>query len=75
MATTSATLSPNVGARFGRAWERGRAQVNRISPEAGDALLYFASAVFALVTIYTSTNGLYQVWGRMALSPFLFGEV
>ena len=34
MATTSATLSPNVGARFGRAWERGRAQVNRISPEA-----------------------------------------
>ena len=75
MATTSATLSPNVGARFGRAWERGRAQVNRISPEAGDALLYFASAVFALVTIYTSTNGLYQVWGRMALSPFLFGAL
>ena len=75
MATTSATLLPNVGAQFGRAWQRGRAQVNRISPEAGDALLYFASAVFALVTIYTSTNGLYQVWGRMALSPFLFGAL
>jgi hypothetical protein len=37
--------------------------------------LYFASAVFALVTISTSTNALYQVWGRMALSPFLFGAL
>ena len=26
-----------------------------------------------LLTIYTSTNALYQVWGRMALSPFVFG--
>ena len=47
----------------------------RISPEAGDALLYFGSAVFALITIYTSENALYQVWGRMALAPFVFGAL
>jgi hypothetical protein len=51
----------------------GRAR--RISPVNGDALLYALSAAFALVTIYTSTNGLYQVWGRMALAPFVFGAV
>ena len=44
-------------------------------PSAGDALLYFASALFAFATIYTSTNALYQVWGRMALSPFVFGAL
>ena len=33
------------------------------------------SALFALLTIYTSTNALYQVWGRMALLPFAFGAV
>jgi Glycosyltransferase family 87 len=57
------------------AWLRARGELARISPEAGDALLYFASAVFALITIYTSENGLYQVWGRMALSPFVFGAL
>ena len=41
----------------------------------GDALLYGVSALFALGTIYTSTNALYQVWGRMALSPFVFGAL
>ena len=46
-----------------------------IPPEWGDALLYFASALFALATIYTSTNALYEVWGRMALSPFAFGAL
>ena len=54
-----------------RVWGR----IKRISPEAGDALLYGASALFALLTIYTSTNALYQVWGRMALLPFVFGAV
>ena len=33
------------------------------------------SALFALLTIFTSTNALYQVWGRMALLPFAFGAV
>jgi hypothetical protein len=75
MATTSPTAFTAPGARAGQAWERVRAQVNRISPEAGDALVYFASAIFALVTIFTSTNPLYQVWGRMALSPFAFGAL
>ncbi|HSZ36768.1 MAG TPA: glycosyltransferase 87 family protein [Acidimicrobiales bacterium] len=50
-------------------------RVRRISPVNGDALLYGTSAVFALGTIYTSTNGLYEVWGRMALAPFAFGAV
>ena len=36
-------------------------------------MLYGVSALFALLTIYTSTNALYQVWGRMALLPFAFG--
>ena len=54
-----------------RAWER----VKRITPEVGDALLYGVSALFALLTIDTSTNALYQVWGRMALLPFAFGAV
>ena len=54
---------------------RAKTQLARISPEAGDALLYFGSAVFALITIYTSENALYQVWGRMALSPFVFGAL
>src|SRR6202050_3424294 len=50
-------------------------RVMAIPPEWGDALLYFASALFAFATIYTSTNALYQVWGRMALSPFAFGAL
>jgi hypothetical protein len=54
-----------------RVFERTR----RIAPVNGDALLYAVSALFALVTIYTSTNGLYQVWGRMALAPFAFGAL
>ncbi len=74
MPTTSLTIT-DWGKRSGdlarRAWDR----VGRISPEGGDALLYFASALFALVTIYTSSNGLYQVWGRMALAPFAFGAL
>jgi hypothetical protein len=56
-------------------WRDTVERVKRISPEAGDALLYGASALFALITIFTSTNALYQVWGRMALTPFAFGAV
>jgi hypothetical protein len=74
MPTTSLTII-DWGKRSGDvarlAWNR----LCRISPEAGDALLYFASALFALGTIYTSTNALYQVWGRMALAPFAFGAL
>jgi hypothetical protein len=75
MQTDSATTIPSWAApladRFWRVWGR----IERISPEVGDTLLYGASAVFALITIYTSTNALYQVWGRMALLPFVFGAL
>ncbi len=72
MPTTPATTIPIWSSA---AWQRVLGRANRISPEAGDALLYGASALFALLTIYTSTNALYQVWGRMALSPFVFGAL
>ncbi len=82
MATPTATPLDRPGAttalasaRLTAAWERSKTELARISPEAGDALLYFGSAVFALITIYTSENALYQVWGRMALSPYVFGVV
>jgi hypothetical protein len=71
---TSTTLSV-WGARLTGAWQRAVERCARISPEAGDALLYAGSALFAFITIYTSTNALYQVWGRMALAPFVFGAV
>ena len=73
MSTLSSTMNvwtPGV-ARVRRAFE----WVKRIPPEAGDALLYGGSALFALLTIYTSTNALYEVWGRMALLPFGFGAL
>jgi len=77
MATPTAQPMDSAGSAPGlaSAWLRAKTQLARISPEAGDALLYFGSAVFALITIYTSENALYQVWGRMALSPFVFGAL
>ena len=77
MATPTATPMDSAGSApaLASAWLRAKTQLARISPEAGDALLYVGSAVFALITIYTSENALYQVWGRMALSPFVFGAV
>jgi hypothetical protein len=74
MQTTSA-IFPTWSARLTSAWQWSLDRFNRISPEAGDALLYLGSALFAFITIYTSTNALYQVWGRMALAPFVFGAV
>ncbi|MGA2933388.1 MAG: glycosyltransferase family 87 protein [Acidimicrobiales bacterium] len=74
MPTNSATI-PSWAAPVVDLWQRALDRTKRISPESGDALLYLASAVFALATIYTSTNALYQVWGRMALSPFAFGAL
>ncbi len=61
MPTNSATM-PSWTAPIVDLWQRGLERTKRISPEAGDALLYLGSAVFALVTIYTSANALYQVW-------------
>jgi len=75
MATFSSTMYPTWANGLTALSRRGLDRVKRISPEAGDAMLYFGSALFALVTIYTSDIALYQVWGRMALSPFAFGAL
>ena len=74
MPTDSATMMPTWASLAGL-WQRTVVRIKRIPPETGDALLYGASALFALLTIYTSTNALYQVWGRMALLPFVFGAL
>ena len=74
MPTDSATMMPTWASLVGP-WQRIVGRVKGIPPETGDALLYGASALFALLTIYTSTNALYQVWGRMALLPFVFGAL
>jgi hypothetical protein len=79
MLTAAATSAPTVfseGSLTGQLLavpRRAVDRVRRIPPEVGDAILYFVSALFALITIFTSTNPLYQVWGRMALSPYAFG--
>lgn len=74
MPTDSATTMPNWASLAG-VWQRMVVRIKGIPPETGDALLYGASALFVLLTIYTSTNALYQVWGRMALLPFVFGAL
>ena len=74
MPTDSATTMPTWASLVGL-WQRIVVRIKGIPPETGDALLYGASALFALLTIYTSTNALYQVWGRMALLPFVFGAL
>jgi hypothetical protein len=45
------------------------------SPEVGDAVLYALSALFALVTILTSSLALYRQWAELAVGPFIFGAV
>ena len=75
MPTASTTTIPTWPSGLTAACRRAFERVKAISPESGDALLYGASALFALLTIFTSTNALYQVWGRMALLPFVFGAV
>jgi len=75
MSTNSATTIPSWTGAVADVWRRALERAKGISPEAGDALLYGVSALFALAVIYTSSNALYEVWGRMALSPFAFGAV
>lgn len=43
----------------------------RFGPEAGDALLYGVSAVFALVTATLAGLPSYRVWGWLALGPYV----
>ena len=75
MLTDSTMPIPRRATSWSERWLRLWGRIKRISPEVGDALLYGASALFALLTIYTSANALYEVWGRMALLPFAFGAV
>jgi hypothetical protein len=75
MLNDSATTIPTWALPLADQWQRLWGRIKRISPEVGDALLYGVSALFALLTISTSTNALYQVWGRMALLPFAFGAI
>ncbi len=75
MLNDSTTTPPTWAAPLVALWQGLVDRGKRIPPELGDALLYGVSAGFALLTIYTSTNALYQVWGRMALLPFAFGAV
>jgi hypothetical protein len=75
MPTDTMTTMPTWAASVVGVWQQLLARAKRLSGESGDALLYLASALFALGTIYTSQNALYQVWGRMALSPFVFGAL
>jgi hypothetical protein len=74
MQNDAATTTPWAGA-LSTTWQRVVRQIMRIPPEAGDALLYLAAALFALLTIYTSSNALYEIWGRMALSPYVLGAL
>ncbi len=75
MSTNSSITIPSWTGAVTDVWRRALERGKRISPEAGDALLYGVSALFALGIIYTSSNALYEVWGRMALSPFVFGAL
>ena len=56
-------------------WGRARERYRAISPEAGDAILYGLSAVFALITILASSLALYRQWAALAIAPFMFGAV
>ena len=75
MLNDSAIAIPSWAMPWADRWWRAWGRIKRTSPEVGDAWLYGAGALFALLTIFTSTNALYQVWGRMALLPFAFGAV
>jgi hypothetical protein len=45
------------------------------SPQERDAVLYAASALFAITTAQTSSIALYQQWGRLAVGPYAAGAV
>ena len=75
MASDAVTTTPLRATLWGARLWRALGPVARLAPELGDALLYLAGGLFALVTIFTSSNVLYEVWGRMALLPYLFGAL
>jgi len=56
-------------------FRRGAAAVGGWSPEERDAVLYSASALFAICTAQLSSIALYQQWGRLAVGPYAFGAL
>ena len=53
------------GTRVAAAW----------TPEERDAVLYAASALFAVVTAKASSIALYQQWGQIAVGPYALGAL
>ncbi len=54
---------------------RGARIVASWRPEERDAVLYSASALFAITTTEFSSISLYQQWGRLATGPYAVGAV
>jgi hypothetical protein len=71
MSVTQSRLDVELSPRGGDV----RRRLPRITPSTGDAILYGLSAVFAVLTICTSTLALYRQWAELAIGPFIFGTV
>jgi hypothetical protein len=56
-------------------WRRTLSSTYAQNPEVGDAILYFISVIFAVITITASGITLYQQWGKLAVGPFAAGGV
>lgn len=54
---------------------RWAAMAGAWSPEERDAVLYAASALFAILTAQLSGIALYRQWGDIAVGPYVFGAV
>src|ERR1700688_4450490 len=54
---------------------RGARKMSAWSPVERDAVLYAASALFAIGTAQLASISLYQQWGRLAVGPYAFGAV
>src|SRR5579863_1587328 len=54
---------------------RGARKMAAWSPVERDAVLYAASALFAIGTAQLASISLYQQWGRLAVGPYAAGAV
>ena len=63
MPTRVVTKSRACSRALREGWHGVLDRAKRITPESGDALLYLSGALFALLTVATSTNALYQRLG------------
>jgi len=64
-----------MGSMPSRLLGRGARAAASWSAEERDAVLYAASALFAIVTAQGSSIALYQQWGRLAVGPYAAGAV